>query len=232
MEIYWKTFNLREKYGLPNNLFFQYLQLRHAIFAQSRISNWELTSPMVLTQLVSTKSKKGQISSIYGSFICQVSKAMSFKCGSGWSEDIGHISDEEWSSILHNVLKVPLSSAQKLTNCLLFIAHIVLLINYINSIEETVHYVPGSKIDNGMLIHMLWKCPKLIGYWTEVINRIWNLTLKVDPKLCLLDWLDEELNTPHTYVAILWVLFIARKLIARKWLFASRPPHMRNGLKL
>lgn len=70
--------------------------------------------------------------------------------------------------------------------------------------------------------------PKLQRYWSKVINsinRIWKLTLMVDPKMCLLGWLDEELYTSYTYTAILRVLFIATKLIARKWLSVLPPTH-------
>lgn len=56
-------------------------------------------------------------------------------------------------------------------------------------------------------------------------NRIWNLTLKLDPKLCLLGWLDEQLYMPHTSIAILRVLFMTRKLIAQKWLSTTSPSY-------
>lgn len=87
---------------------------------------------------------------------------------------------------------------------------------------------PRCLVDTGTLVHMLWKCPKLHRYWAEVIstiNSIWNLRLTTDPKLCLLGWLDEEQYTPHTYIAILRTLFLARKLIARKWLSITAPTH-------
>lgn len=85
---------------------------------------------------------------------------------------------------------------------------------------------PQCEVENGTLIHTLWRWPKLTRYWAEVVaavNRIWNLSLKIDPKLCLLGWLDEELYTSH--FAITGVLFIARKLIAQKWLSNIPPLH-------
>lgn len=220
--------SLREEYGIPNVVFFQYLQLRHAISAQTTLSKWELTRPTVLTQLVNSMSRIGQISSIYESLIMQISKTMSLKCRTSWGEDIGHITDEEWSAIMETVPKVSLSSSQKLTQ--LFIIHRTYRTPYKlykwNRRDEP--FCPRCKIDNGTLIHMLWKCPKLQRYWSEIIssiNKIWNLTFVVDPKLCLLGWLDEELYTPHTYRAITRMLFIARKLIAKKWLSVTPPTH-------
>lgn len=90
--------------------------------------------------------------------------------------------------------------------------------NYTNGTEETIHFalvVWWTTVP----LYMLWKCLKLQRYLSGVISsidRIWKLTFKVDPKLCLLWWLDEELYAPYTYTAILRVLFIARRLIARK----------------
>ena len=78
-------------------------------------------------------------------------------------------------------------------------------------------------------MHMLWRCPKLQCYWAAVvatINSIWNLQLPIDPKLCLLGWLDEGRYGSHTSTAILRVLFLARKLIARKWLSVAAPTHI------
>lgn len=65
-------------------------------------------------------------------------------------------------------------------------------------------------------------------YWKAVlntINTIWNINLTRDPKLGLLGMLDEEQYTPHVHTAILRLLFLARKLIARKWLSPVPPTH-------
>lgn len=69
---------------------------------------------------------------------------MSFKCRAGWSEDICHISDEEWFSLLDNVLKVSLSSAEKLTK--IFIIHIALPTIYISGTKEIPPYVQGALV--------------------------------------------------------------------------------------
>lgn len=220
--------SLCTEFNLPNTSFFQYLQLRHAITAQAVVSTWELSNSPVITQLILSSSRKGQISSLYGSLLGHVSKAMALNCRAGWEADIEHISDEEWTTILDNVLKISLSSSQKLTQ--LFIIHRTY------RTPEKLHrwrrrddpLCPRCLVDTGTLVHMLWKCPKLHRYWAEVIstiNSIWNLRFTTDPKLCLLGWLDEEQYTPHTYIAILRTLFLARKLIARKWLSITAPTH-------
>lgn len=114
-----------------------------------------------------------------------------------------------------------LSSAQKLAQ--LFIIHRTYHAPYnLHKWQRRdTKLCPRCEVDTGTFLHMLWKCPKFIRYWTEVISsniRMWNLSLNLDPKLCLMGWLDEELYTPHTYISIFRVPFIARKLMARKWL--------------
>lgn len=127
---------------------------------------------------------------------------MSLNCRTGWGEDIGQLSDEELTTMLDNVLKVSLSSSQRLTQ--LFIIH------HAYRTPEKLHkwhsrddpICPRCLVDNGTLVHMLWKCPKFQRYWTTVmstINRIWNLKLDSDLKLCLLGWLDEEQCTPQLF---------------------------------
>ena len=59
----------------------------------------------------------------------------------------------------------------------------------------------------------------------DTINSIWHLQLPMDPKICLLGWLDGVGYSPDTLIAILRSLFLARKLIARKWLSAMAPTH-------
>lgn len=65
--------SLHMEFNLPNTFFFQYLQLRHALSPQSTISTWELTMPTILTQLVTSSSRKEHISSLFGSLIGHIS---------------------------------------------------------------------------------------------------------------------------------------------------------------
>lgn len=53
------------EYGLPNNLFFQYLQLRHAISAQSTITNLVLTTPTGLTHSIAIISEGADFFTIW-----------------------------------------------------------------------------------------------------------------------------------------------------------------------
>lgn len=73
---------------------------------------------------------------------------------------------------------------------------------------------------------MFWRCPKLFRYWSEIlglISQVFNFTIPKDLTVCLLGALDEETLTPSAHTAIIRLLYVARKLIARYWI-TSRVP--------
>lgn len=81
-------------------------------------------------------------------------------------------------------------------------------------------YVPNVRYIFVDFIHMLWK------YWSSVIstiNSIYQVQLAVDKFTCLLGGLDEELYSPHSYIACIPLFYFAKKLIARLWL-SPQPP--------
>lgn len=73
-------------------------------------------------------------------------------------------------------------------------------------------------------MHMLWNCPKLFTYWqnvVETINQVYQTQIQTDPKICLLGQLEKEMYTLAIRIPIIRMLFIARKLIAMKWISSS-----------
>lgn len=79
---------------------------------------------------------------------------------------------------------------------------------------------PKCQIHQGDFIHMLWKWPKLVRYWNRVIaiiNLIYQVQLTVDPLVCLLGGLEDSYSLP-IHIALIRLLYLARKLIARYWL--------------
>lgn len=73
---------------------------------------------------------------------------------------------------------------------------------------------------------MLWRCPKLVRYWNSVItiiNTVYQVQLPLDPLICLLGSLDEELYSHPVYIALIRLLYLARKLIVRYWLSTQTP---------
>lgn len=63
---------------------------------------------------------------------------------------------------------------------------------------------PKCQLHQGTRIHTLWKCPKLVGYWNEVVEiiNVYLIQLLMDLVICLLGGLVEELYPPSTYVAL------------------------------
>lgn len=118
---------------------------------------------------------------------------------------------------------VSVSAAQKLLQ--LFILHRVyrtpVQLHHWGSRDTPI--CPKCQVHPGDLLHMLWKCPKLVRYWNKVvaiINSIFQVQLPMDPLVCLLEAWDEDLYSPHTYIALIRLLYLARKLVARYWLSA------------
>lgn len=69
-----------------------------------------------------------------------------------------------------------------------------------------------------MVIHLLWRCPKLHLYWGKVLdtlNRVFQVIIIQDPKSCLLGILDNIQVEEVTKQAIAWALFQARNIILR-----------------
>ena len=73
---------------------------------------------------------------------------------------------------------------------------------------------------------MMWKCHKLFRYWKFVINTIsqaYGFPVPHDPVVCLLGALEVPSLYPNGHTAVIRLLYVARKAIARYWI-TSRVP--------
>lgn len=173
----------------------------------------------------------GPIAEFYP-YICRnsIMSSENLKCRSKWERDLGRIPDDQWKKILAGGNQVSVSPAQKMS--------------YLMLLHRT-YYTPkklfewGRRGDakcprcqnTGDLIHMIWKCPKLYRYWTEIldtINKIFKLSLKMHPKLCIMG-VGERLGNIKNKV-VLRCLFQAKKLIAQRWQ-AEKPPSKEDWFK-
>lgn len=80
--------------------------------------------------------------------------------------------------------------------------------------------------ETGDLIHMVWRCPKLVRYWSgilKIINTTFRVKLDLEPKTCVLGHIDEDLGDVSTIIAIARCLYQARKLIAKSWQSKTPP---------
>lgn len=87
--------------------------------------------------------------------------------------------------------------------------------------RRTEAFCPRCRATTGDLIHMLWRCPKLYRYWKGVLGKInskFGLALQMDPILCILGYLEQNVGSASTRIAILRCLYQARKEITWKWI--------------
>lgn len=168
--------------------------------------------------------KKGMISRAYFMLLSATQGTMNLPCRRGWERDVGNIDTNLWESCLATAPLV--STTQKLF-------HLSLLHRAYRTLQQLHKWgcrdsplCPKCQRENGNLIHMLWRCPKLFpilygGYFP-------NLTGIQLPVVCQFVAPEEDLLTPNACVAILRLLYVARKLIARYWI-SPRVPTNRTG---
>lgn len=86
--------------------------------------------------------------------------------------------------------------------------------------------MPEVPITPGYLDPYAVKCPKLVRYWQEVvgiINSVYQVRLTLNPIICVLGGLKEEIYSPLMYPALTGLFYLARKFIAQYWLSPQAP---------
>lgn len=163
---------LRREYGIPNNTFYTYLQIRHALDSQFSNCPLEWCNAPLLNKIIRANTTKGLIAIISG----QISeRLLPLQTTSGvrerWAGDVGEITDSQRKGILKASPLVSVSPSQQASH--LFLIH-------------RVYYTPkrlfrfGHRLDDkcprcletGDLIHMMRRCPKLARYWSGIIRTI------------------------------------------------------------
>ena len=86
-------------------------------------------------------------------------------------KDLGLVTSEQWSKILHRGALVSIAPAQRLSH--LFQLH------HVYYTPKKMFKLGWNQSDEfpkcraaGDLIHMVWRCPKLFRYWVGVIDRV------------------------------------------------------------
>lgn len=142
-----------------------------------------------------------------------------------WEADVGEIADDQWKRILESGPLVLVSPSQQAL-------HLLLL--------HRAYYTPkklhrfGRRLDDkcprcletGDLIHMMWRCPKLVRYWSEIVKMIetrFKIKLELEAKVCVLGLIRENLGNNSITTAMTRCLYQVRKLIAQSWLSAAPP---------
>lgn len=78
----------------------------------------------------------------------------------------------------------------------------------------------------GILLHMLWDCPKIRIFWREVFELLkvkLEMSIPLSPELALLGIQDDDQRSHHNKLLISYLLFYAKKVIICKWLSPDLP---------
>lgn len=217
---------LQNTFGLPDTMYYPYLQLRHAVAAQGDAGEWELCPTPVFHVLQSSSVTKGTISTCYQMLLAKYLDAYPCKAIDAGRGDLGQVTEDQWEEALQAIPTCSLNVAQKVSQL-----YIILRVHYTPSKLHKMGRVSDPiccrcRQHNADLIHLLWRCPKLHRYWHEVIstlNGVFQTTVPVDPMQCLLGVLDEVIPEEQTKVAVSRALFQARKLILMAWKSAVPP---------
>lgn len=217
---------IQTEFGIPHNNFYKYLQLRHALQTQNRTVRIQPTEHPIIQDVFMDEVKKGMISRCYNTLIARIQDPSRLPCRQRWEEDIGAIDGDTWEICLMNAPLVSISTSQKLSHLyLLHRAYRTPLQLYKWGIRDSP-LCPKCERDHGNLLHMIWKCPKLFRYWKEVldtISEVYMIPLERTPVVCVLGGIDEELAPPPTCIALIRLLYIAKKLIAQWWITPRVP---------
>lgn len=172
---------------------------------------WTMSSTPIF-HLLQTSAKT--ISHCYQMLLTHHLKAHPTKAPSLWDKDVGPLTGDQWEEILQSINICSLNVAQKILQL-----YIVLRVHY----TPLKLYKMGKRPDSlcsrcgrnqGNLIHLLWRCPKLHRYWSEVLgtlNQVFRTTVPLDPIHCILGVLEEDAPEEVTRIALSRALFQARK---------------------
>lgn len=209
---------LRREYGIPKKTFYCYLQIRHALDSQFRNCPLVWCKVPLLDRIARTNSTKGLIAMAYGHLAERLlAPQATMGVRARWEADVGEIADYQWKKILESGPLVSVSPSQQAS-------HLLLLHRAYYTPERLFRFGnrPDDKcprcLDTGDLTHMMWRCPKLVRYWGEIVKVIetrLKVKLALEAKVCILGLTGENIGSNSTNIAVVRCLYQARKLIAQ-----------------
>lgn len=221
-----KSFNnLQEEFALPNNMFFRYLQIRHALSAQFPETTPQSIPNSIIAVVKSTDPQK-LISSFYNMLIIPSSTKLAYNIKSRWEREVGVIEDEEWSEALDNCKVVSPKLSDRLTQ--IYILHRLYLtpLRIARYKRDHSNSCPMCMQDIGTFFHLIWSCSKIQGFWKQIVEFIHDTMgspLTLNPKTCLLGIFPDPEIDKFTKIFLQETLFLARRVIARKWMRHTPP---------
>lgn len=217
---------LQMENNIPQSLFYQYLQIRHAYQAEDKEAR-SCNIDFELINVIQTKvSAKGLISILYRHLLHVAHSNSPLIYRTKWEEDLGLIEDGIWDEVLSMIPKISLSVQHRLSH--LYLVHRVyrtpLFLHKIGVRDSPL--CNRCNIHPAGLPHMFWNCPKLVRYWNGVlyrINTVFSISIDATPLTCILGHVEDLSSTPENKLAIARVLYMARKVIVRHWLDPQPP---------
>lgn len=220
--------DLRAQYRLPHNQFWRYLQLRHLLCHVFGSPNSAPHNIDWLTQALKTFGA-GCKASIFYSMLLKSSINDPPTLKHTWESDLNtQFTDSAWANILKNGKKL---SKELRTRLVQF--------KILNRLYWTPHKMYRAKLTNspncwkclqseGTLIHMIWSCPLIQAFWSEIqrhIKRIVKHHIPFSEGLFVLGDLSLLHDFPSNEAE--WIqtaLMVGRKLITSQWKSHSVPP--------
>lgn len=221
--------DIQDEFAIPRTQFYQYLQLRHAIQSETRISSLASVTHPLMADVMLTEDRKGMISRVYARLIHSTHDASNLLCRKGWEKDLGPIDGETWELCLASAPLASVSTSHKLL-------HIFLLHRVYRTPTKLQKWglrdspiCPKCDKQEGDLLHMMWKCPKLFRYWQYVlstISQVFQFPILNDPVVCLLGALGTPSLSPNGHTVVLtgerWIDLVNNMLIREKITYQHR----------
>lgn len=217
---------LVDKFNIPRNHFFKYLQLRNFIRTQNQtlcIPSLTITEQLMEMNCIG----RGLISKIYKCLLGECTES-SVERLEAWKVDLNeNISLEEWE-------KACTWAQSKTSNTRLKLLQYNWLMRTYITPEKLNKYnsaIPDTCIkcrnEKGTLFHCIWQCIEIQEFWQEVkqnIQNILQIQLPLIPQLFILGIYPGNLKirkNHRTFVDL--SILLAKRVIALAWKDTSRP---------
>ncbi|OCT80028.1 hypothetical protein XELAEV_18026845mg [Xenopus laevis] len=187
---------LKDKFNLPNRMFFRFLQLRHALTQQFRSRPLQIkTSP--IEDLLRKQQLNKPLSTLYG-HVRQAKPSSTQGLYQKWIVNIPDLTSEQWNTILQDTLSPLIRSRDRLIQFkyLHKAYYTPSLLHKINpAIPDQCNRCKSSQADFFHIIHRFWT--DIVTYLTQLMA----LPIEHHPTVLLLNYLAD---TAKKAIAIKW----------------------------
>ena len=212
---------LKDKFGLNNNQFWRYLQLRHMLVSVFGTSSG-FQSTDALKKILGIFGSGHEAAQYYSLLINQSGDKAISALKAAWENDLGLLfTEDKWAKIVGNSKQM---SRDIKTRLIQF------------KILHRFYWTPSRlhrlglkdtpvcwrcKTAEGSLIHMLWSCPRIQLFWEGVHNHILELMgeqIDLCPSLYILG--DSSPLSHLSKSDSLWIqtaIMLGRQIIMRVW---------------